>query len=75
MTNRMCSLCGESYTDESGHDYDKCVKECRANIQQLERQQDNIYNALNDAHKHLEEALRIQRQDWWRKRREVKYDG
>ena len=34
MATRICSCCGISYTDEEGHDLEKCVDRCRENMNQ-----------------------------------------
>jgi len=67
MADRICSLCGESYTDEKGHNYDICVSRC---ADQLEGAKTNAHLAvdhLDKAHIHFNEAVHIQKQDWWRK--------
>lgn len=62
MADRICSLCGVGYTDEEGHDYDKCVLRCGDRIALLEGQ-------LWAAREHLKEAQKIQKQDWWRNKK------
>lgn len=62
MVDRICSLCGESYTDEEGHDYDRCAERCRDRVSILK-------GKLQAAQEHLAEAQRIQKQDLWRKRK------
>jgi len=32
MADRKCSLCGEPYTDEEGHDYSGCVARLRLRL-------------------------------------------
>lgn len=60
MANRKCSYCGTYYTDETGHDYDVCVKSCQERLAWTEKQ-------LVDVKWALEEAKKVQAQDWWRK--------
>jgi hypothetical protein len=62
MATKICSLCGETYTDEEGHNYDKCVERCRDRVSILK-------GKLQAAQGHLEEAQRIQKQDWWRNKK------
>lgn len=33
MTDRMCSCCGQLYTDEVRHDYETCVKNCEEQVE------------------------------------------
>lgn len=66
MAQRCCSLCGEFYTDKTGHNYNICVERC---FDQLERAKAAIPKAIDrvlDAYKHLGEAKHIEKQDWWK---------
>ncbi len=45
---RLCSCCGQVYTDIEGHDSDKCVQTCRERLSRLCRAVDD---ALTDLHK------------------------
>ena len=36
-TQRKCSCCGQSYTDESGHDLDKCIETCQYRLHEREK--------------------------------------
>ncbi len=42
MIDRICSCCGQSYTDEEGHDYEQCVIDCERRIKKAE---DNLVDA------------------------------
>ena len=42
MTDRICSCCGQPYTESDGHDYEKCVGDCQRRV-------DNARHNLNDA--------------------------
>jgi hypothetical protein len=61
MANRICSLCGQGYTDETGHNYDDCVERCEKALEYAE-------GLHRDAKRALGEAKKIQAQDWWRKK-------
>jgi hypothetical protein len=37
MATRTCSCCGQPYTDEEGHDLDKCIETCKSQLHQAER--------------------------------------
>jgi len=67
MADRQCSLCGQFYTDDEGHDYDICVSHCYDQLEQARIDVHKAIDRLNDAYAHVNEALRIQKQDWWRK--------
>ena len=54
------SLCGESYTDGTGHDYDKCYDRIAKRIEKLETDWYEARRALARAHK-------LQKQTWWHK--------
>ena len=56
---RMCSFCGRPYTDDSGHDYDLCVKD-------LEIRLAKDMKHLSDTRLALEGARSVQAQSWWR---------
>lgn len=51
MKLRKCSLCGEYYTDETGHDPKKCVET-------LEKRVISLRKDLADAERALAEAKR-----------------
>ncbi len=36
MADRICSLCGQGYTDETGHNYNECVKRCQEELRNAE---------------------------------------
>lgn len=36
MADRKCSCCGDYYTDEGGHDLDKCIETCCFHAQKAE---------------------------------------
>ena len=61
MAQRICSLCGTPYTDETGHNYDLCAS-------LLEERVKTLTTTLQDAQDHLEEARGIQAADWWKER-------
>ena len=67
MTDRICSLCGEGYEDKTGHNYDVCVARCKGILEQANIDSHKAIDHLNDAHTHYQEAMRIQKQDWWKK--------
>lgn len=67
MADRMCSLCGESYTDEKGHNYDICVSKCFDQLEQAKVGAHKAIDYLIEAYSHYNEALHIQKQDWWKK--------
>lgn len=67
MADRVCSLCREPYTDETGHDYDCCVKQCVLNLDNAHDGLQKAADAYVDAKRHLAEAKVIQAQTWWRK--------
>ncbi len=48
MAQRICSCCGQDYTDESGHEPNACVQRCR---ERLARLLDNIEDARTCLHK------------------------
>lgn len=45
MADRICSCCGESYTDEGGHDLDKCIETCASALYYAEKL---LLNARDD---------------------------
>lgn len=47
MTERICSCCGQGYTDESGHEPNACVQRCR---ERLARLLDNIEDTRTRLH-------------------------
>ena len=61
MADRICSLCGKGYTDETRHNYDECVDRCKDILLRVQETR----RTLSDAREHLKEAKRIQKQDWW----------
>jgi len=32
MADRICSCCGEVYTDDARHDYEQCIKRCEESV-------------------------------------------
>ena len=61
MTARKCSYCHAYYDDDkSFHNYDQCVKDCTARVNDLNK-------ALTDANWALEKAKEVQKQTWWRR--------
>jgi Fe-S-cluster-containing dehydrogenase component len=67
MADRKCHLCGEFYTDETGHDYNKCVESCETQAQLAD---ENVTKAIQhriDAIQHRNESRRIALQDWWKR--------
>lgn len=66
MADRMCSLCGESYTDKTGHNYDICVSRCYSQLERAKVDAHKAIDYLNDAWAYFREAVHIQGQDWWR---------
>jgi hypothetical protein len=68
VADRICSLCGQSYTDQEGHNYDACVIRCKENLKWLTDHSQRIVYALEDAKRHLQEAQEIQKKDWWKKK-------
>lgn len=67
MANRICSLCGEFYTDEQSHNYDKCVITCEQNLKRYFGEKRKLDQMIIDQSIHLEEAKRIAKSNWWRK--------
>lgn len=65
MPDRICSLCGQGYTDEKGHNYDDCVRRISDSVANLE-------GLLYLARKHLKEARKVQAHDWWKAKAGVK---
>jgi hypothetical protein len=55
----MCNYCGEGYAEEDGHDYDECVKKCKAHRLWAKKQ-------LFQAERSLAGAKEVQAQDWWK---------
>jgi len=68
MANRICSLCGLLYTDETGHNYDVCVERCKQELYNADTHIGIAENRYHFAKEHLAEAKRIQAQDWWKDR-------
>lgn len=62
MTQRKCSCCGETYTDESGHDIGKCIGVCRTQLHNAEKDHANARDDLERAYERkiaqLYEALK-----------------
>ena len=61
-TRRICSCCGQGYTDGKGHDLDTCIETCRARLDRAEQEHANARDALERASQrklaHLKEQLR-----------------
>ena len=68
MADRICSLCGQSYTDQKGHNYDACAARCKENLERLTESGQKIAQLIVDAKRHLQEAQEIQKKDWWKKK-------
>jgi hypothetical protein len=68
MADRKCSLCGEHYTDEIGHDYNKCVETCERECKLADENVSKAENRRIDAITHRNEARRIAQQDWWKRK-------
>jgi len=66
MADRCCSLCGTYYTDEEKHNYDICVSRCSDHLKRTKDKAHSVVNELGDAYEHYIEAVRIQRQTWWK---------
>ena len=49
MVDRICSCCGQSYTDDMRHNYEPCVKNCEERVNRARHN-------LNDALECLENA-------------------
>ena len=50
MADRKCSCCGESYTDKSGHDLDKCIRVCKSRLYRAEKDHANAGEDLEWAY-------------------------
>ena len=44
MANRICSCCGQGYTDKEGHDYEQCIRDCQRRIDEARH---NLTDALD----------------------------
>lgn len=71
MTDRMCSLCGEYYCSETGHNYDICVSKCSDYLEKAKVEAHNAIDRLITAYSHYHEAVHIQKQDWWKKEKKL----
>ena len=60
MADRKCSCCGLSYTDESGHDLDKCIEDCQSYL--LRAEKDHI-NAREDLERAFQRKIAQLRQN------------
>lgn len=49
MANRQCSFCNAPYTDEKGHDYDKCVTTLETRLSNSSQTHERIQQALDKA--------------------------
>ena len=50
MASRQCSCCGKGYTDEEGHDLDKCIETCLSRLHQAEKAHVNARDDLERAY-------------------------
>lgn len=71
MANRICSFCGEGYTDETGHDYDACVKRCQELLGYAHENLRHAARYLVNSERNLVEAKRVQGQNWWRPKSKI----
>ena len=74
MADRCCSLCGSSYTDKKGHNYNVCVSRCSDLLEKVKVDTHSAVDRLITAFNHYHEALIIQKQDWWRKKVVVEFE-
>jgi hypothetical protein len=51
MAQRICSCCGQGYTDESGHEPNACVQRCSERLAEL---MDDVEDAKCRLHNALE---------------------
>ena len=49
MANRICSCCGQSYTDEERHDYEECYKRCEERVNKARHNLNNAWECLSNA--------------------------
>jgi hypothetical protein len=56
MADRKCSCCGTYYTDETGHDLDKCIEDCKSVYIKATK---NLINAGDDLQRSYECKLAI----------------
>lgn len=69
VADRICSLCGESYTDEKRHNYDICVSRCNDQLVRAKIDAHKAIDHLISAYDHYREAVHIQKQDWWKEKK------
>lgn len=50
MADRICSCCGAFYTDEDGHDLDKCIETCKSSLHRVEKDHANARDDLERAY-------------------------
>lgn len=66
MADRICSFCRENYTDEEGHDYDRCVERCEEELPLAKEGLVFAARRFVDAESHLAEAKKVQKSDSWK---------
>jgi hypothetical protein len=49
MADRICSCCGQPYTDETGHDYEQCYRDCEKRVGQARHELNDALNCLEMA--------------------------
>ena len=49
MVDRLCSCCGQSYTNEERHDYEKCYRVCEERVNEARRRLHSAQDNLNMA--------------------------
>lgn len=50
MAQRVCSCCGQSYTDEDGHNLDNCIGACLSHLGELESMRVSAQRSLEGAY-------------------------
>ncbi len=49
MADRICSCCGQGYSDDERHDYEECYKRCEARVKRARTNLSNARDCLNRA--------------------------